>query len=297
MKATRERISYKGRPRININDNATPVSYTITNNLINLRNTSSIASVSENESYSTMLRPTINYVIDNVTVTMGDVDITNTVYSDATINIPDVNGNFVISGSGKVANVTVKGGTLINSYNLSQAAEDGTYTDSINGWNLDSTKKVSRTATLPKVDRFGSFSIVLKCTFNWTYEQGIFSTGTAGGVNITSGQYYNTYNGRLLLNRGISYGNAIGSLYIGKRYTIDNGALIENIDLNGNIPVKTETSIILVSDADSNTTKIYVGGFLACTLNEKSNIDGLTIDPHVSHATVNIYSGAVEVGV
>ena len=272
------------------------MSFTITNNLTNIKNASKISSVNRNESYNTTLRPTINYVIDNLTVTMGGVDITNTVYSNATINIPNVTGNVVISGSGKKANVTVSGGTLIHSYDLSKAAENGTYTDTVGGWNLNSSRKVSRNASLPSVNRFESFSIVINGKFDNQYNHDIFNTGPDKGFNVTA-QNYNTVGGRIILTRDISYGGETGKLYIKKYYKIDNDSPIENTNINANIPKGTNTTIILISDADTNTTKIYVGGFLAYTLNQKSMLDGFSIDSKVANASVQIYSGVVEVGV
>ena len=216
-----------------------------------------VTTVNQNESYKAMLRPTINYVIENVTVT---------------------------------------GGTLIHSYNLSKAAENGTYTDTVGGWNLNSSRKVSRNASLPNVARLASFSIVINGKFNNAYNHDIFNTGPDGGFNVTT-QNYNTLGGRLILTRDISYGSETGKLYIKKYYKIDNDSPIENTNINANIPKGTNTTIILISDADTNTTKIYVGGFLAYTLNQKSMLDGFSIDSKVANASVQIYSGVVEVGV
>ena len=102
---------------------------------------------------------------------------------------------------------------------------------------------------------------------------------------------------RLILTRDISYGGEIGKLYIKKYFKIDNDSPIENTNINTNIPKDANTTIILISDADANTTKIYVGGFLVYTLNQKSNLDGFCIDSKVTNASVQIYSGVVEVGV
>lgn len=278
---------------------ATPTTFTITNNLNNVANMNkSVTTVNQNESYDAMLRPTINYVIENATVTMGGVDVTSDVYHDASINITAVTGDIVISATGREANVTVSGGTLIHSYDLTQAAEDGTYTDTVGGWNLDSAKKAARNASLPNVDRFASFSVVITGTFNDSYYHAIFHTGPAGGINITTGSpYYPTLGGRLLLVKGIAHGKEVGDVCIDRYYKTDDNSLVEKTYLNANIPQGTNTTIVLTSDADANTTKIYVGGFLAYTLNQKSNLDGLVVDDHISNASLQIYSGVVEVGV
>ena len=163
---------------------------------------------------------------------------------------------------------------------------------------MDSAKKASRNASLPNVDRFASFSIVITGTFNNLYNHKIFHTGPGAGINITTGSpYYPTLGGRLLLVRDMSHGKAVGDIYIDRYYKTDNNSAVEKTYLNANIPQGTTTTVVLTSDADANTTKIYVGGFLAYTLNQKSNLDGFYIDDLVSNASLQIYSGVVEVGV
>ena len=76
-----------------------PVSnqYTITNNLTNCINSNSATSVDENGSYTATITANSGYSLGAISVTMGGVDITNTVVNNSQINITNVTGNIVIS--------------------------------------------------------------------------------------------------------------------------------------------------------------------------------------------------------
>ena len=75
----------------------TPNTYTITNSLSYATNSNSATSVKEGSSYSANITANSNYRIKTVKVTMGGVDVTNTVYSGGRINISNVTGNIVIT--------------------------------------------------------------------------------------------------------------------------------------------------------------------------------------------------------
>ncbi len=72
------------------------VMYSVTNTLSYVTNDNSNASVQEGSSYTANLTPYDSYTLVDVTVTMGGVDITSTVYSNGVITIPSVTGNIVI---------------------------------------------------------------------------------------------------------------------------------------------------------------------------------------------------------
>ena len=61
------------------------------------------STVEVGDSYTTTLTASTNYTINSVTVTMGGVDITATVYSSGTITIPSVTGNIVITATAVLA--------------------------------------------------------------------------------------------------------------------------------------------------------------------------------------------------
>ena len=101
--------------------------YTVTNNLTNVVNSSSLASVTEGESYTAVLTAADGYELNTVTVTMGGVDVTSTVYLDGTISIAMVSGDIVITATAKGLPVNVP---MTSRYNDRQNtiiyADDGT---------------------------------------------------------------------------------------------------------------------------------------------------------------------------
>ena len=76
-----------------------PTIYDITNTLTNVTTSNSANSIEENASYTATLTAADGYTLDTVTVTMGGADVTGTVYSNGTINIPNVTGNIVITAT------------------------------------------------------------------------------------------------------------------------------------------------------------------------------------------------------
>lgn len=75
--------------------------YNVTNNLTNCVTSNSSTFVLKNSSYTSILTPNTGYTLDTVTVTMGDVDVTSTVYESTTktISINNATGNIVISAT------------------------------------------------------------------------------------------------------------------------------------------------------------------------------------------------------
>lgn len=82
-----------------VSDNPT-VTYTITNNLTNLKNSNSATSIEGGSSYTATISANSGYKIDTVSVTMGGTNVTNGCYSNGQINIPNVSGDIVILGNG-----------------------------------------------------------------------------------------------------------------------------------------------------------------------------------------------------
>lgn len=72
-------------------------------NLTHVTSSNQSASVENGSRYVTTLTADTNYSINEVTVTMGGVDITSTAYSSGTITIPSVTGNIVITATAVLA--------------------------------------------------------------------------------------------------------------------------------------------------------------------------------------------------
>lgn len=70
--------------------------YTITNTLTGCSNSNGLTTVLANRSYSAIITANTGYVLENVKVTMGGVDITSSCYNNGTITINNVTGNIVI---------------------------------------------------------------------------------------------------------------------------------------------------------------------------------------------------------
>lgn len=99
--------------------------FSVTNNLTNVINSNSARTVEQGASYSAVLTPGSGFIFDSVTVTMGGVDITGTVYLDGTINIATVSGDIVITATAKAEPVEVAMHTRINNAGNTAIYSDG----------------------------------------------------------------------------------------------------------------------------------------------------------------------------
>lgn len=127
-----------------------PTTYSVTNNLTNATNSNSTAKVAENAAYTASITAADGYTLSAVTVVMGGVDVTASVYSNGTINISAVTGNIVITAvavetESEVATYTITNSLTNVSSNNSTASvtENASYTATLTageGYNLDSVK-------------------------------------------------------------------------------------------------------------------------------------------------------------
>lgn len=76
-----------------------PSAFTVTNTLSNCANSNSATTVTKNSAYTAKITANSGYELNTVTVTMGGVDVTSTVYSNGTITISSVTGNVVITAT------------------------------------------------------------------------------------------------------------------------------------------------------------------------------------------------------
>lgn len=73
--------------------------YSVSYNLTDVSSSSNVTSVIENESFTTTLSVGKDYALNTVTVTMGGVNVTSSVYSNGVITINKVTGNVVITAN------------------------------------------------------------------------------------------------------------------------------------------------------------------------------------------------------
>lgn len=81
----------------NGNITATIIKFSITNKLTNVSNSNSAIQIDYGNSYSATITANSGYGITSISITMGGVDITSTVYSNGQINISSVTGNIIIT--------------------------------------------------------------------------------------------------------------------------------------------------------------------------------------------------------
>lgn len=126
--------------------------YAIVNNLSHVASSNAaVTSVEENDSYATSLGVQQGYTMQSVTVTMGGVDITSTVYNSGTgqISISAVTGNVVITATAvpvatSISAVFTQGGATIY---------DNDTLDSLKQYLVvTATYSDSSTATIPSTD-------------------------------------------------------------------------------------------------------------------------------------------------
>lgn len=73
------------------------IKYTITNTLSNAINNNNATEIEKNQSYTATITADEGYSINNVIITMGGTNITDSVYNNGNINISKVTGNIVIT--------------------------------------------------------------------------------------------------------------------------------------------------------------------------------------------------------
>lgn len=88
-----------GRDRVMSYGGAEIVMRSVTSNMTNCSNSNSNTDVENGSAYTATISANNGYALDNVTVTMGGVDITSTAYSNGVVSIASVTGNIVISAS------------------------------------------------------------------------------------------------------------------------------------------------------------------------------------------------------
>lgn len=92
-----EEITYGGT-----DDGGATLTYAVVQNLTNVASSNSASHVTSGDSFSTTLTANEGYELESVVVTMGGLDVTNSVYADGNINISSVTGNIVITASADV---------------------------------------------------------------------------------------------------------------------------------------------------------------------------------------------------
>ena len=114
--------------------------YTIIAELVNVTSNNGAASVEENESYTATLTAADGYEISAVTVLMGGVDVTNTVYANGIISIPAVTGTVIITATAVISDsgaddpdIDIPTENLMGYYDMRTALTDGNHITDLSG--------------------------------------------------------------------------------------------------------------------------------------------------------------------
>ena len=192
----------------------------ITNVLTNVATNNATSAIEYNEPYTATLSPSEYYDIGDVSVVMGGVDITDSVYSNGTINIPNVTADVTITANGviKIASITTNF-TNVASNNSAVSVEYGsTYSATLtsereywivqnivvimNGVDVTDSVVVNNTITIPSVNGDISISAVASNKIIGVVEE----TNNVISINdgeLTSGTYtmrYEDANGNPITN-------------------------------------------------------------------------------------------------
>ena len=125
-------------------DEPVVTTYTITAELANVTSSNDAASVTEGASYTATLTAADGYEISAVTVLMGGVNVTATVYADGVITIPAVTGNVIITatavipddGAGDV-DIDIPTENLMGYYDMRTALTDSGHITDLSGNDRD----------------------------------------------------------------------------------------------------------------------------------------------------------------
>ena len=120
-----------------IGDEAAVDYYRVTNNLTRVTTSNTDTKVDIGGTYHATLTPQTSYVLSSVTVTMGGVDVTSSVYTDGVISISKVTGSLVITAS-----ATVDTSSYTNWIPLSTDASGNPYNNGLGyktGWRVNSS--------------------------------------------------------------------------------------------------------------------------------------------------------------
>ena len=171
--------------------------YTVTNNLTNVTSNNDITEVEKGSIYTATITADKDYNISSVSIKMNDVDITNSVYSNGIINIPNVTGNIII-----IINAT----QIIQPTSYSITNNLTNYTNNNNKKSIDANTKY-----------------VAKLEPDMEYKPNTLSV-SMGGRDITN-EVYNKY------NRTVTINSVTGNIIINA-----NGVSIQNETItDGNI--------------------------------------------------------------
>lgn len=227
----------------------TPSTYTITNNLTNCTTNNNAKTVSANGKYSATITVNTGYALSTFNVSMGGVDITDSVVNQNTITINSVTGNVIItvkaieeSTKPDIPDVPVVEDEL-------EILPSCTYVDIAEGGSKTIYFKLSNKPTSNTTINISSSSSNLTCstsqltftTENYYIAQSVNITSVADN-NETDDVYTLTISSNGLTSKTITV-DVIDSANSNFEVIYDNGTLVEGASLSLNNAVNNGTYI------------------------------------------------------
>jgi glycerophosphoryl diester phosphodiesterase len=160
-------------------DNPTLTTYIVNTTLLNATLSNTNTTIEQGTTYTTSVIIEDGYVLDSVSITMGDEDITAAVYSNGIITIPNVtnNINIIISASGEL---TEDGWTVIKTASYDPAFASDIMSQSLKPQQNLSAMYSDYTDTTAKRMSYTDFDIITSPTASYKVKL------TSNGIDVSS---------------------------------------------------------------------------------------------------------------
>ena len=240
-------------------------------NLSHVTSSNQSASVENGSRYVTNLTADTNYSINEVTVTMGGVDITSTAYSSGTVSIPSVTGNIVITATAVLAAQSItatytQSGTVYDTDSLDSLKADLVVTANYSGGTSETVPSSDYTLSGTLTEGTSTITVSyagLTTTFTVTVSHKAWSDGVPYSFewienkyisNTTGGESnYNGWNaspflncagaGHLLIHNGYAKSTGYNGWYD------ENQTWIDKFTVNGQTTAGVNQTIEVPSNA------------------------------------------------
>ena len=266
----------------NINNITTKVTYNITKNLDNVTILDNRTTIEQYESYCTTISANANCDLDSVVITMGGLDITESVFDNNSINIPDVTGDIVITAKAILTEVEVAttwtAGIKIDRHTGAETSDSnyhaGNYIDYDDSkiYTLYANEDSKNTATYVYVCYYNEDKTFISCTDGFVGYSATYGYYASAELEIPNGTKYirlrgysknGTVNDVQSVTTLVATNKVIDTIYFNWKFE-------NNIAGNGHgiitlaISNESELGQYVISYADDNRTLINYNSI--CTL-------------------------------
>lgn len=249
--------------------------YTITNALTNCTNSNTSVVIIENINYIATITANNGYILDSVTVTMGGVDITSSVYSNGNINISSVTGNVVITAKA-ISNSS--GGTGLVTDGLVDYFDFRTVT--YNNTGTGGSTLITPTQGKGQLYAWSNNVVTEQGQYGVKISRGLMYNNAGGTTQTECGStftwMFNSYvtNSSPFFSKDYAQLSTLYKLSYKPKYnTISSQSQVSQKELGTRTVSGYDTVVLTV---DNKVAKLYFGGQLIDT------VDGTTISDFVS---------------